>query len=131
MIIIREVFVVRVQAEGGGFPVRPKICTLSQRCGAGVNFRPAGGVREQVAGSLPGVGKVRTRLPSTRRFLFPFFVSPRPGKGIRQPVGWKKVCGTTRTRMLPANLDHLRVGWRKRGACESAWVTPGHNCLCP
>ena len=36
-----------------GFPVRPKICVLSQRWRAGVNFRPAGGVRGQVAGSLP------------------------------------------------------------------------------
>ena len=47
------------------------------------------------------------------------FVSPRPGKGIRQSMGWRKVCGAARpgilvlkcnarTRMLPANLDHLR-----------------------
>ena len=58
-------------------------------------------------------------------------------------MGWRKVCGTTRsgfwvlkggarTRMLPANLDHLRVEWRKRGSYETAWVTPpGYNCLCP
>ena len=32
--------------------------------------------------------------------------------------------------MLPANLDHLRVGWRKQGSYETAWVTPGHDCLC-
>ena len=35
--------------EGGvpkvGFPVRPKICVLSQRWERGVIFRPAGGVR--------------------------------------------------------------------------------------
>ena len=31
--------------------------------------------------------------------------------------------------MLPANLDHLRVEWRTRGSYETAWVTPGHNCL--
>ena len=36
-----------------GFPVRPKICSLSQRRTAGVNFRLAGGFRRQVAGSLP------------------------------------------------------------------------------
>ena len=45
---------------------------------AGVNFRPACGVREQVAGSLPGgnqaqvpgrLGEVRAHLPSTQRFL--------------------------------------------------------------
>ena len=56
-------------------------------------------------------------------------------------MGWTKVCGTARsgiwvlkgnarTRMLPANLDHLRVGWRKQGSYETAWVTPGHDCLC-
>ena len=34
---------------------------------------------------VPGdTGKVRSHLPSTRRFLIPFFVSPRLGKGIRQ-----------------------------------------------
>ena len=52
-----------------------------------------------------------------------------------------KVCGTTqlgiwvlkgnaRTYMFPANLDHLRVKWRKQGTYETAWVTPGHDCLC-
>ena len=56
-------------------------------------------------------------------------------------MGWTKVCGTARSgiwvlkgnasaRMLPANLDHLRVGWRKQGSYETAWVTPGHDCLC-
>ena len=56
-------------------------------------------------------------------------------------MGWTKVCGTTqsgiwvlkgnaRTRMLPENLDHLRVGWISRGTYETAWVTPGHDCLC-
>ena len=33
--------------------------------------------------------------------------------------------------MLPDNLDHLRVGWRAGGSYETAWVTPGHDCLCP
>ena len=48
------------------------------------------------------------------------FVSPGRGLGIRQSMGWTKVCetarsgiwvlkGDARTRMLPANLDHLRV----------------------
>ena len=51
-------------------------------------------------------------------------------------MGWTKVCstarsgiwvlkGNARTRMSPANLDHLRVEWRKQGAYETAWVTPG------
>ena len=33
--------------------------------------------------------------------------------------------------MFPANLDHLRVEWRPQGSYETAWVTPGHDCLCP
>ena len=36
--------------------------------------------------------------------------------------------GNARARMLPANLDHLRVEWRKQGSYETAWVTPGHDC---
>ena len=70
---------------------------------------------------------------------FPFCVTSTR-KGNQATDGWRKVCGITgsgiwvlkvgaRTRMLPANLDHLRVGWRTRGSCETAWVTPGHNCL--
>ena len=56
-------------------------------------------------------------------------------------MDWTKVCGTVRSgrwvlkgvaraRMLHDNLDHLRVGWRSRGTYETAWVTPGHDCLC-
>ena len=56
-------------------------------------------------------------------------------------MGWTKVCGTTqsgiwvlkgnaRARMLPENLDHLRVGWRPQGTYETVWVTPGHDRLC-
>ena len=117
---------------------------------AGVNFRPAGGVRGQVAGSLPrrqpGTSTRKVRGGVVTPSLHPeipdsLFVSPGPGKRIRQLMGWTKVCGTTqsgiwvlkgnaRARMLPANLDHLRVGWRKRGTYETAWVTPGHDCLC-
>ena len=32
---------------------------------------------------------------------------------------------------FPANLDHLRVEWMKQGTYKTAWVTPGHDCLCP
>ena len=57
-------------------------------------------------------------------------------------MGWTKVCqtarsgiwvlkGNARARILPYNLDHFRVGWRPRGSYETAWVTPGHDCLCP
>ena len=98
---------------------------------AGVNFRLAGRI---------GKGSVVT--PS----LHPevpdsLSVSPGPGKRIRQLMGWTKVCetaqsgiwvlqGNTRTCMFPANLDHLRVEWRKQGSYKTAWVTPGHDCLC-
>ena len=54
---------------------------------------------------------------------------------------WKTMCSTARSeiwvlkgdaraRMIPANLEHLHVEWRRRGSCETAWVTPGHDCLC-
>ena len=118
---------------------------------AGVNFRPAGGVRGQVAGSLPrrqpGTGTRQGKGGVVTPSLHPEvpgiqFVSPGYGLDIRQSMGWTKVCGTTRsgiwvlkgnarTRMLPENLDHLRVGWISRGTYETAWVTPGHDWLCP
>ena len=117
---------------------------------AGVNFRPAGGVRGQVAGSLPrrqpGTGTRRVREGVVTPSLHPEvpgiqFVSPGRGLDIRQSMGWTKVCSTTRSgiwvlkgnaraRMLPENLDHLRVRWISRGTYETAWVTPGHDCLC-
>ena len=117
---------------------------------AGVNFRPAGWVRGQVAGSLPGrqpgTGTRQSKGSVGHTFLHPevpdsLSVSPGPGKRIRQLMGWTKVCrtaqsgiwvlkGNARACMFPANLDHLRVGWRKQGSCKTAWVTPGHDCLC-
>ena len=117
---------------------------------AGVNFRPAGGVRGQVAGSLPrrqpGTGTRQVRGGVDTPSLHPEvsgiqFVSPGRGLDIRQSMGWTKVCSTTRSgtwvlkgnaraRMLPENLDHLRVRWICRGTYETAWVTPGHDCLC-
>ena len=109
---------------------------------AGVNFRPAGGVRGQVAGSLPrrqpGTGTRQVRGGVVTPSLHPEvpgiqFVSPGYGLDIRQLMGWTKVCGTTqsgiwvlkgnaRTCMFPANLDHLRVRWISRGTYETAWV---------
>ena len=144
----------RVPREGGvpkeGFPVRPKTCALSQRWRAGVNFRPAGGVRRQVAGSLlrrqPGAGTRQQGVGVDTPSLHPEvpgiqFVSLGHALDIRQPMGWTKVCGTAqsgiwvlqgnaRTCMFPANLDHLRVEWMKRCTYKTAWVTPGHDCLC-
>ena len=118
---------------------------------AGVNFRPAGGVRGQVAGSLPrgqpGTGTRKVRGGAVTPSLHPEvpatqFASPGRGLDIRQSMGWTKVCDTAesgiwvlkgfaRARVHPDNLDHLRVGWRPRGSYETAWVTPGHDCLCP
>ena len=118
---------------------------------AGGIFRPAGGVRGQVAGSIPrrqpGTGTRRVREGAVTPSLHPEvpgiqFVSPGCGLDIRQSMGWTKVCGTTRsgiwvlkgiarTCMFPANLDHLQVEWMKRGTYKTAWVTPGHDCLCP
>ena len=117
---------------------------------AGVNFRPAGWVRGQVAGSLlgrqPGTGTRRNKGSVVTPSLHPevpgsLSVSPGPGERIRQLMGWTKVCGTTlsgiwvlkgnaRTCMFPANLDRLGVGWMTRGTNKTAWVTPGHDCLC-
>ena len=117
---------------------------------AGVNFRPAGWVRGQVAGSLPGkqpgAGSRQNKGSVVTPSLHPevpdsLSVSPGPGERIRQLMGWTKVCGTAQsgiwvlkgnasTCMFPANLDHLRVGWRKQGSYKTAWVTPGHDCLC-
>ena len=117
---------------------------------AGVNFRPASGVRGQVAGSIPrrqpGTGHRQIKGSVVTPSLHPEvpgiqFVSPGYGLDIRQSMGWTKVCGTARsgiwvlkgiarTCMFPANLDHLRVGWRKQGSYKTAWVTPGHDCLC-
>ena len=117
---------------------------------AGVNFRPTGGVRGQVAGAFPrrqpGTDSRRVRGGAVTPSLHPedpdaLFVSPGRGFSIRQSMGWTKVCetaqsgiwvlkGNARARMLPENLDHLRVGWISRGTYETAWVTPGHDCLC-
>ena len=118
---------------------------------AGVNFRPAGRVRRQVAGSIPrrqpgtgtrqGKGSVVTPSLHPEVSGIQFVSSPGYGLDIRQSMGWTKVCGTTRSgiwvlkgnaraRVLPENLDHFRVRWRKQGSYETAWVTPGHDCLC-
>ena len=118
---------------------------------AGVNFRSAGGVRGQVAGSLPrkqpGTGTRQQRVGVVTPSLHPEvpdtrFASPGRGLGITQPMSWTKVCetarsgiwvlkGNARARMFPANLDHLGVEWIQQGTYKTAWVTPGHDCLCP
>ena len=73
---------------------------------AGVNFRPAGGVRGQVAGSLPGrqpgTGTRQVKGSVVTPSLHPEvpgiqFVSPGYGLDIRQSMGWTKVCGTAQS----------------------------------
>ena len=88
-------------------------------------------------GNGEGVGtpSLHPEVPGTQ------FASPGRGLGIRQSICWTKVCetaqsgiwvlkGIARTRMFPANLDHLRVESMKRGSYKTAWVTPGHDGLC-
>ena len=104
---------------------------------AGVVFgRPAvHGGRLQVHFPGSNQAQVTGRLPSLHPEV-PGIQFVSPGYGC-----WTKVCGTTqsgiwvlkgnaRTCMFPANLDHLRVEWMKRGSYKTAWVTPGHDCLC-
>ena len=71
---------------------------------AGVNFRPAGGAREQVAGSLlrrqPGTGARQGKGSVVTPSLHPEvpgiqFVSPGYGLDIRQSMGWTKVWNRT------------------------------------
>ena len=145
----------RVPREGGvpkvGFCGTAEDLRPVSEVEAGVNFRPAGGVREQVAGSLPrkqpGTGTRLVRGGAVTPSLHPEvpgfrFVSRGRGLGIRQSVGWTTVCETARSGIwvpkgkaractLPENLEHLRVGWRPQGSYETAWATPGHDCLCP
>ena len=72
------------------------------------------GTRRQSAGVA--TPSLHPEVPDTR------FTSPGRGLGIRQSMGWTKVCetalsgiwvlkGNARTCMLPKNLDHLRVGF--------------------
>ena len=156
--VIRVVFIVRVPGEGGapkgtkgGVSGPAEDLRPVSEVEAVVNFRPAGGVWGQVAGSLPGrrpgTGTRQVRGGVVTPSLHPEvpgiqFVSPGRGLGIRQSMFWTKVCETAqsgiwvltanaRTRMLPENLDHLRVGWICWGSYETAWVTPRHDCLCP
>ena len=101
---------------------------------AGVNFRVAGGVR----GSK---GRCGHTFPPPGGSWYPICVT-WTCIGHQAIYGLDEgVCGTARSgiwvlkgnaraRMLPENLDHLRVRWISRGSYETAWVTPGHDCLC-
>ena len=118
---------------------------------AGVNFRPAGGVRGQGCrftsreatrhrnqASQGGCGHT---FPPPGGSWYPIRVTwTRIGhqaingldEGVwyRHDRGFGVLKGNARARMLPENLDHVRVRWISRGTYETAWVTPGHDCLC-
>ena len=136
----------RGKGTKGGVPDRQTICYLSQRWRQEKIFgRPAvhggrlqvhfpGGNQAQVPGGAL-TPSLHAEVPGTQ------YVSPGRGLGIKQSMGWTKVCGTARSgiwvlkgnaraRMQPDNLDHLRVRWIPRGTYETAWVTPLHDRLC-
>ena len=116
--------------------------------GTGTYLRTAGGVRGPVVGSSPGR---RTVTKGERGAVTPsvhlgvsesLAVTPGHGLGLRQRLGWKKVCGTewsgiwvlkgeSRGYALPSTLDHLGVVWMEKRTYSTAWVTPTHACLCP
>ena len=127
----------------GGVSGSAEDLLLASEVEAGVNFWVLVHFLESNQAQVQGrSGEVRSHLPSTRRFLVPNschldvgWVSgnQRAGRRCVKPQGsgiWV-LQGNARARMLPANLDHLRVGWISRGSYETAWVTPGHDCLCP
>ena len=46
-------------------------------------------------------------------------------------MGWERVCGTAGCwRVTPELVRYLPVQWRQWRSCETAWVTPGPDCLC-
>ena len=86
-------------------------------------------------------GRCGHTFPSTWRFLIPSschlgadWASGNRWAGRRcvkpQSRGFGCQQGNAIVRMLFENLDHLRAGRRPRGSYETAWVTPGHDCLC-
>ena len=100
--------------------------SICRRCtGAGCRFTSQEATRHRNQASQGGCG--HTFPPPV--VLDTRFTSPGRGLDIRQSMGWTKVCSTTRSgiwvlkgnaraRMLPENLDHLRVRWISRGTYE-------------
>ena len=120
---------------------------------AGVNFWPAGCVRGQVAGSLTRkatrhryqAGLVVVRwlpFPPPGGFWYPILVSPGRGKGHQASDGLDEGCAVPRCRgsgcqrVTPELESYPPIlntfGWNggSGGSYETAWVTPGHDCLC-
>ena len=112
---------------------------MSRPRGGGVNFRSAG--RGQVVvhspGRRPGPGTRWSRsgavAPSTHpKVPDTQHMSPGFRLGIRESMGWEKVCGSARSgiwvlhgdlksRVLPANL-HQSVRWRTGSTHDTALV---------
>ena len=112
---------------------------------AGANFRSAGQARSRLLCSLPdgdqdqvpggpGCGAVT---PS----IHPEVPESQFVLGIRQTMGWRKVCGTTESgiwcqRVTPEVVCHSPIltthkcNGGRRGSYDTAWVAPGHDCLC-
>ena len=131
----------------GGVSERPEDKCSDPR-GTKPYLRAAGCVRGPVVGSSPGrrlVAKVTKRAVTPSVYLGvpkSLAVTPGRGLGLRQQLGWKKVCGTARSGIwvlkgesrgyaLPSTLDHLGVVWMEKRTYSTAWVTPTHACLCP
>ena len=127
---------------------RPSEDKDSDPKGTGTYLRTAGGVRGPVVGSSPGR---RGATKATQGAVTPsvhlgvpksLAVTPGRGFGLRQRLGWKKVCGTAQSGIwvlkgesrgyaLPSTLDHLGAAWMEKRTYSTAWVTPRHACLCP
>ena len=141
----------RCRSSSKGKVSRPSEDKDSDPKGTGTYLRTAGGVRGPVVGSSPGrrtrsqpvVGKAQGAVTPSVHLGVPdsLSVTPGRGEGIRQQLGWKKVCGTadsgiwvlkgeSRGYALPSNLDHLGVAWMEKRTKSTAWVTPGHRCVC-
>ena len=130
----------RVPREGGepkvGVPVRPKICALSQH---------SAGRRCTEAGCRFNLWTATRHRNQTRWWLcgdtfYPSGSSSYPScvtwtrKGIRQLNGLVEGVWYHQVGNLGAKRWHQNSpsgGMEEAGSHETAWVTPGHNCLCP
>ena len=127
----------------GGVSERPED-TCSDPRGTEPYLRAAGCVRGPVVGSSPGrrlVAKVTKGAVTPSVHLGvpkSLAVTPGRGLGLRQQLGWKKVCGTARSGIwvlkcesrgyaLPSTLDHLGVVWMEK----RTYSTPGSHLRTP
>ena len=103
--------------------------------GAGSGSGSGPGPRSGVAGG--GDGSFEASLATLRSLMMP----PRRCQVTPESLGWTQVCGTSlsgvwalkgvsRSFELRADLDDVGVVWESRSGYETAWATPGHDCLC-